>query len=139
MGLKIVMLFLAVMLTVFAVSCAEFPSRQLTMDVSSQSTPVMLTDTPTGASVPLSFESGYNSVSVTSSNNVSGVTVSSTATSTADINQPLSQQLGVAFIQNPQFIVVSSLQLGTERFQSFYLNTTKYLLTLKITIPKAAK
>jgi len=34
---------------------------------------------------------------------------------------------------------MSSLQLGTERFQSFYLNTTKYLLTLKITIPKAAK
>jgi len=133
-------LLIVLLVLLLSVSCVQFPSKQLSLDVSSQSTPVMLTETPIkGDSIPLSFESGYNSVSVTSTRSYGGVSTSSTATSASDINRPLGEQLNVAFIQSPQYLVVSALTLQTDRLESFWMSTKKYLLSLQILAPKAAK
>ena len=135
MRLRIV---LTIPLSLLAISCAVFPSKQLTMDFSDQTTPVMLTETPaSGDGVVLSFESGHNSLSVTSTSTARGVTVSSTARASSDVNRPLADQLEVAFVQSPTYLSVLSLVLQADVFESVYSHSENYLLSLKVRVPKS--
>jgi hypothetical protein len=129
---------LIVPLSLLAFSCAVFPSKQLTMDFSDQNTPVMLTETPAaGEGVTVSFVSGHNSMSVTSTSSAGGVTVSATASSSSDINRPLADQVQLALVQSPAYLSVLSLTLQADVFESVYSHSANYLLSLKVRIPKS--
>jgi hypothetical protein len=131
MRLRIVIVMVTVTL---AVSCSSLPVHHSTLEFSDQSIPMMFTNSPvSGEGTPQSFISGYdNSEPWTDAYYGSAFHVTSTRPHSTNIYQPLKEQLGAIFTQNPQYLVISSLALET-----VLGNTTKYLLGLEIVVPKA--
>ena len=118
-------------------SCGTFPSRQLSMDFSNLTVPIMLSTFETDAkTIPLSFESGFRSLSVTTyRSSYGGVGTSSTATVSTDLNKPLDLQLSNVLIQEPDWLLVTGLDLKTDRFYSAFLSSVSYVLDLEMKAP----
>jgi hypothetical protein len=143
---RIVGLFLFIGVLLIA-GCGSFPSRQLSLDFTAETTPVMLTPVEsTGTTKDLHFESGYSSVSVTTSSSRSGpsgtVTTSSTAGSAQNINMPLNIQMQNTLIFLPEWLAVTGLTLQSEEFEFLIMgsiSTKKYVLSLDLRTPFIGK
>ncbi|MBN1410401.1 MAG: hypothetical protein JW969_06120 [Spirochaetales bacterium] len=121
---------------ILSISCATFPSDQLTFDMTGQTMPIMLNkDTPSENIKTFKFESGFALRSVTHVSSSNGNSTSSTATLTADINKPLQFQMNNLFLQEPAWIYVTDLSLYTRRYDSITVTSIKYLLELEIIAP----
>lgn len=117
------------------VSCGTFPSRQLSLDVSDETVPVMLSEPqPEGSAHAMSFESGYNSVSVTRGSTYGGATTTTTTTVSADLNKPLDTQLVNVLVQEPGWIYVTSLTLTTDQTEAIWFSSVSYILGLDLEV-----
>ena len=118
------------------VSCGTFPSGQLSVDFADETVPIMLSGVEApGRTIALSFESGYRSLSVTTTSTYRGVSSSSTATVSTDLNRPLRDQLSNVLIQEPDWLLVSGLDLRTDLFLSAFVSTTSYVMNLDLAAP----
>jgi hypothetical protein len=133
-------IFLSFTILLLVAACGTFPSRQLTLDFADETTPVMLNEMQSDKTMKtFDFESGFSRYSVTSTYSSGGVTVSSTATSQTDMNKPLKYQLQNTFIQDPEWMLVSSLILNTHDSESIAVSDVKYLLSLQVKVPVKEK
>ncbi len=124
-----------ILVTLLLGSCVYFPSRQLSLDVSDETVPIMLSEPqPAGTTHVMSFESGYSSVSVTTSSTYRGATTTSTTTVASDLNRPLDTQLANVLIQEPDWMYVASLTLTTERVAAIYFSSVSYILGLDLAV-----
>jgi hypothetical protein len=117
-------------------SCAVFPTAQLSLDLSAQTMPIMLSAVETSAkTIPLSFESGHKRLSVTTTSSYGGATTSSTATVSSDLNKPINQQLSNVLIQEPDWLLVSGLVLKADVFYSVVVTSVNYVLDIELKAP----
>lgn len=124
-------------------SCATFPTKQLTLDLTGETVPIMLTKAVSSGKVKkLDFESGYSasSMSVSSTNN--GVTTSMSMSDSRNENKPLAFQLTNTLVQEPRWIGVDRLELMNSYSLLLLVGSiekTSYTMNLTIAIPVEGK
>ncbi len=117
-------------------SCVGLPREGLVLDLTSASTPFMLSPVETqGKTMVFTYESGYSSVSWTTTTTAGGVTYSTTTTSERDIQRPLKDQLQITLMQNPEWLAVSRLDFQASRFLGLSMSSYNYILSLDLLTP----
>jgi len=96
--------------------CATFPTQQVSVDLSAQTIPVMLTPVKDpGATKTFDLESGYSMSSMSSSQTNNGVTTTTSMSEAHDTAKPFSVQMQNLFIQEPAWMQVGNLDLTVVR------------------------
>ena len=114
MKIRIILVFLVTMCLLSG--CNSFPTKQLSLNLSNVSEPVMLTAIQNSEKTKsFDFSAGYSSKSVSSSNSNGNVTTTSTVSDSHNENEELAKQLANIFIQEPEWILISSLSLNAKR------------------------
>jgi hypothetical protein len=119
-------------------SCATFPSNKVSLDMTEIGVPVMLTKVEAKAATKtFDFQSGFSSVSITTSNRMGNTSVSTTMTSAQTINRPLDAQLTMGFIQPPAWFAVTSLDLYTAFWSATAATRKENRIDMSIAVPAA--
>jgi hypothetical protein len=126
--------------TVIIISCASFPTQQLSFDLSKETVPVMLTPVKDpGKTKIFQLSASYASSMMTSSSHSGSSTVTQTMSESHNENQSLSVQAQNLFIQDPLWIQVSNLDLSVFRSDVSYLfgsfEKIKYTTNLEFQVP----
>ena len=115
MKLKFYFLIQLIITSILIVSCQTFPTEQLSLNLSDEKQPIMLNKEITPQKTKsFDFKAGYTSQSLTSANS-GGYGGSTTVTESHTTNDNFSKQLNNIFIQNPEWILVSSLYINAKR------------------------
>lgn len=117
-------------------ACSTFPSGKVSLDMTEQTVPVMLTPvTAKAGQKSFDFQSGFSSVSVTSSRSVGGTNVSATFTSSTTLNRPLDAQLSMGFVQTPAWFAVTGLNLYTSYWSMTFATRKENRIDMRIAVP----
>jgi|GEM_PF-4007122 hypothetical protein len=130
-------LALVAFLAALACSCSTFPKEQLTLDLANELAPVTLNDIGKAAHVrTFSYDAGYKSTSVSSTSSGGGVTVSTTLTMSANLNQPIGTQMQSLFIHDPDWAAIDSLAFSVDLSSLLgVVSSTSYELKADTEIP----
>jgi hypothetical protein len=119
--------------------CATFPTQQVSLDLSQQTVPVMLTAVKNpGATKTFALEAGFAQSSMSSSSTQNGVTTTMSMNEAHDTSKPLAVQVQNLFIQDPAWVQVGSLDLTVLRTDLILygsLETISYTTNLGLLVP----
>jgi len=128
----------AMALSLVLASCSTFPSEKVSLDMTEIGAPVMLTKVSAKAGPKAyDFQSGFSSLSITTTSQSGGKTVSTTMTSGQTLNRPLDAQVSMGFVQLPSWFAITSLRLYTYNWDAIFASKKENRIDMSIALPAA--